>query len=132
MVKKLDGVIFNFEWEGLYTNVGTGNFFETVGHFEAVKNLDIDSLDGVKSFNSKYNAIVGQYEDADGNKGFMLVNYEEPSIKHTNKVTMKFENADGVLLYRNGDPTTIGLKDKTFTIDLEAGEGVFIVPLNKK
>ena len=132
MTKKIDGIIYNFDWEGLFTNVGTGSFFETKEHFEMIKNIDLDKLDGVKTFRSKYDAIVGQFEDKDGNKGFMLVNYEEPSIKHTNKVTMKFEDADGVLMYRNGDPTTIGLTDKTFTIDLDAGEGVFIVPLYKK
>ena len=62
----------------------------------------------------------------------MLVNYEEPSIKHNNKVTMTFDKADGVLYYKDGDPVVAGLKNKTFTIDLEPGEGVFIIPLYKK
>ena len=132
MIKKLDGVLYNFEWDGIYTNLGTGSFFDTNEAFEAIKSDDLDTLRGVKSFKSKYDTIAGQFKDKDGNDGFMIVNYEEPSIKHDNKVTMTFENADGVLYYRNGEPTVEGLANKTFTIDLKPGEGVFIIPVYKK
>jgi hypothetical protein len=132
MIKKLDGVLYNFEWDGIYTNLGTGSFFDTNEAFEAIKSDDLDTLRGVKSFQSKYDTIAGQFKDKDGNDGFMLVNYEEPSIKRDNKVTMTFENADGVLYYRNGEPMVEGLANKTFTIDLKPGEGVFIIPVYKK
>lgn len=132
VLKKFDGVYFNFEWEGLFANVGTGSRLAEPEHFELIKNMDLDSLRGVKSFKSKYDTIVGQFKDGDGNDGFMLVNYEEPSKTRTNKTTIEFDNADGVLIYRDGDPEVIGLANHTFTIDLDPGEGVFIVPLYKK
>ena len=132
MIKKMDGILFNFDWDGIYTNVGTGSFFEVNDAFDAINKDDLDSLRGVKSFTSKYDAIVGQFKDANGNDGFMLVNYEEPSIAHKNKVTMNFKDADGVLYYKDGEPIVEVLKNKKFTIDLEAGEGVFIIPLFKK
>ena len=132
MIKKLDGILFNFDWEGIYTNIGTGSFFAVNEAFEAIKNEDLDSLSGVKTFSSKYDAIVGQFKDGNGNNGFMLVNYEEPSLTTTNKVTMTFDTADGVLYYRNGEPVVEALKNKTFSIDLAAGEGVFVIPLYTK
>ena len=48
------------------------------------------------------------------------------------KIKVVPESADGVLYYRDGEPVVEGLADKTFTIDLKPGEGVFIVPLYKK
>ncbi len=130
--KKLDGILANFEWNGIYTNVGSKSFFSENEAFERIEKDSLKKLNGVKSFKSNYDAIVGQFEDANGNDAFMLVNYEEPSIKHNNKVTMTFDKADGVMYYRDGDPYVVGLKNKTFTVDLEPGEGVFIIPLYKK
>ena len=132
LIKKLDGILYNFEWNGIYTNLGTGSFFDSNEAFDLISRDDLDNLNGVKEFKSKYDTIVGQFKDKDGNDGFMLVNYEEPSVKHDNKVTMTFENADGVMYYRDGEPVVEGLANKTFTIDLKPGEGVFIIPLYKK
>jgi hypothetical protein len=47
-------------------------------------------------------------------------------------VEMKFENADGILYYRNGERFVEVLKEKTFTVDLKSGEGIFMMPLYKK
>ena len=43
-----------------------------------------------------------------------------------------FEDADGILYYRDGDPIVEVLQNKTFNIDLKPGEGVFMIPLYKK
>lgn len=134
LIKKIDGIIYNFDFEGLYTSVGTGSFFETNEAFDLVRNEVgyIKSLNDVKAFTSKYDTFTTQFKDKDGRKAFMLVNYEEPSVDHTNKVEMKFENADGILYYRNGERFVEVLKEKTFTVDLKPGEGIFMMPLYKK
>ena len=75
---------------------------------------------------------MNEFTDADGNKAFMLFNYEEPMMKRGNKVTVTFKEAKGVLYYRNGEPTTEVLDNGKFTIELESGEGVFVIPLYKK
>ena len=89
-------------------------------------------MNGIKSMTSKYDSFVTQMKDSNGRNGFMLVNYEEPSIDHTNKVSMEFEDADGILYYRDGDPIVEVLQNKTFNIELKPGEGVFMIPLYKK
>jgi len=132
VIKKLDGIMGNFEWKGVKTNVGTGSFFEINELFDLIKKGELSSLNGIKSVTSKYDSFVTQFADKDGRDAFMLMNFEEPSIDHTNKVQIEFDKADGVMYYRDGDPIIEALKDKTFTIDLKAGEGVFIIPLYKK
>ena len=132
LLKKIDGILYNFTWEGIFTNVGTGSFFEINEAFDAIKNDSLKELRGVSAIKSKYDIVVGQFKDKDNNDGFMLVNYEEPSINHTNKVSMTFKNADGVLYYRNGERFVESLKNRNFEIELNPGEGVFIVPVYKK
>ncbi|MBE5737615.1 MAG: hypothetical protein E7348_04360 [Clostridiales bacterium] len=132
IIKKLDGLLGNFDYEGIYTNVGTGSFFEVNEAFDSIKSSALKKLNGIKSVKSKYDAIVTQLKDANNRNGFMLVNYEEPSINHNNKVSMEFENADGIMYYRDGEPIIESLENKTFNIDLKPGEGVFIIPLYKK
>jgi hypothetical protein len=53
-------------------------------------------------------------------------------MQRSNKTAVTFENAKGVLYYRNGEPITSLLKDGKFEIELEAGEGVFVIPLYEK
>ena len=132
IIKKLDGLLANFDYEGFVTSVGTGSFFEVNESFEAVKTKALESLNGVDSFVSKYDAFMTQFKDADGRKAYMLVNYEEPSLTHTNKVSVEFDDADGLMYYRDGEPKIEVLENKTFNIDLKPGEGVFMIPLYKK
>lgn len=132
IIDKLDGLLANFDWQGVYTNVGTGSFFEINDTFDMIKNGSLKSLNGIKSVTSKGDSFVTHFKDKDSRDAFMLVNYEEPSIDKTNKVTMEFEDADGIMYYRDGEPIVEVLNNKTFSIDLKAGEGIFMIPLYKK
>lgn len=131
-IKKFDHVFMSFDWEGVFTSVGTGSRLKTNEAFEMVRTVKLEKLDGVVEYRSKYDTVAGQLEDKDGNTGFMLVNYDEPSKARKNDVSMTFEDADGVLVYKNGEPKVIGLANHEYSLTLEAGEGVFIIPLYKK
>lgn len=131
-IKKFDHVFMSFDWEGVFTSVGTGSRSKTNEAFEMVRTVKLENLAGVSSYKSKYDTVAGQMRDKNGNVGYMLVNYDEPSKARKNDVSFTFENADGVLMYRNGEPQVIGLRNREFSLTLEAGEGVFIIPLYKK
>ena len=92
----------------------------------------MDSLTDVKEFKSKYNALVGEFKDDSGNTGFLLQNFDDRSLTRTNKVKITFENADGVLYYRKGEPIINGLINNKFEIELDMCEGIFVIPLYKK
>ena len=121
----------NYKWDHIYTNVGTGSRDSINPAFEYVRNIEkpITNVSGVKS---KYDITMNEFTDGDGNKAFMLCNYDEPLNQRTNEVTLTFEKAQGVLYYRNGEPTTVLLEDGKFEVELEAGEAVFVIPLYKK
>lgn len=130
-LEKFDHVLLSYKWDHLYTNVGTGSRLAKNPAFEYVR-AKVKPIADVENVRSKYDITMNEFTDGDGNKAFMLFNYDEPMMKRNNKVDLTFKNADGVLYYRNGEPTTVGLKDHKFSIDLESGEGVFVIPLYKK
>ncbi len=130
-LQKWDHVMLSFEWEHIYTNVGTGSKFSTNPAFELVRGIEKPITD-VETVKSKYDLVLSEFTDGEGNKGVMLFNYDEPILGRKNKTELTFQNAQGVLYYRNGEPTTALLKDGKFEIELNAGEGVFVIPLYKK
>lgn len=142
-IAKIDHVILAFnDWQGIYTFVGTGNKLPYAEHFDKIlpnksleefaENTKLKSLTDVSKFKSKYNAIVGEFKDSNGNTGFLLQNFDDRNLSRSNKVKMTFEKADGVLYYRKGEPVIQGLVDHKFEIELDMCEGVFIIPLYKK
>ena len=142
-IAKFDHVLLAFNnWQGIYTFVGTGNKLSYSEHFDAIephksqeeiaKTLRLNSLTDVSAFKSKYNSFVGEFKDADGRTGFLLQNFDDRSLTRSNKVKMTFENADGVLYYRKGEPVIQGLANHKFEIELDMCEGIFIIPLYKQ
>ncbi len=68
-------------------------------------------------------------EDNDAKDAFMIVNVTDPSAKLDNEVTVKFENATKLLMYRLGEKEVVSLgKDGTYTFKLQPGEGRFVIP----
>ena len=131
MLEKFDHVLLSYKWEHLYTNVGTGSRLAKNPAFEYVRGK-VKPITDVNKVKSKYDITINEFSDANGNKGMMIFNYDEPMMKRNNKVELTFEKADGVLYYKNGEPTTSVLTDHKFTIELGSGEGVFAIPLYKK
>ena len=130
-LRKWEHVYLNFKWDHMYTNVGTGSRDAVNPAFEYVRSV-IKPITGVSAVKSKYDVTMNEFTDGDGNKAFMLCNYDEPKLERKNKVTVTMKDAGGVLYYRNGEPTTALLENGKFEIELEAGEGVFVIPLYKK
>lgn len=142
-IAKIDHVLLDFDdWQGIYTFVGTGNKLPYTEHFDKIvpnKSLEefaettkLESLTGVTKFKSKYNSIVGEFKDSNGNTGFLLQNFDDRNLTRSNKVKITFENADGVLYYRKGEPIVQGLINHKFEIELDMCEGIFLIPLYKK
>ena len=131
MVRNFDHVLLSYEWDHLYTNVGTGSRLAVNPAFEHVRGV-VKPITDVEAVKSKYDITMNEFTDEEGNKAFMLCNYDDPIMGRKNKTTVTFKDAKGVLYYRNGEPTTVLLEDGKFSIELEAGEGVFVIPLYEK
>ena len=131
IVRKYDHVLLSFQWDHLYTNVGTGSMSAVNPAFEQARNI-VKPITGLTSVKSKYDVTLNEFTDGEGNKAVMLFNYDDPIRDRKNKTTLLFENAKGALYYRNGEPTTVLLEDGKFEIELDSGEAVFVIPLYEK
>lgn len=68
--------------------------------------------------------------DENGNHGYMLVGFDDPYNENKTEVSMTFDGAEGLIIYRNGQRTlSEDLTDGNFNVTLSAGEGVFVIPV---
>ena len=130
-VYKMQDVLLSYKWDHIFTNVGTGSKNATNEAFEYVRDI-AKPITNVEKVRSKYDITINEFTDASGNKAFMLFNYDEPWLLRNNRVVINLKKAEGVMYYRNGEPITQLLENGRFEISLEAGEGVFVIPLYKK
>ena len=89
----------------------------------------LESHPRIKSVETDQDLIIGTFKDKDGNDAFMIVNNTDPFYKQTANVTVKFNDADNLLMYRFGEKIFTGMKNSEFTFELQPGEGRFVVPV---
>ena len=92
----------------------------------------------LSSVSSSASVLVGNFDDADGKYtynaqyGYMVVNYgNTQSSQETSSVTMTFNGTPNkVLVYQKGVASVVKLNSNALTLNLELGEGAFVIPFN--
>ena len=123
-IQKFDHVFLKFNWEGT----------TAIAKKDTEMSLPLTYIDDYKSprikdVKASEEAIIGCMKDEKGYDGFMIVNATDPALDKTSSVTVNFNKATKALAYIEGTETTIDLKDGTYTFELKAGEGVFVIPI---
>lgn len=124
---KWDHVILSFDWQGLVTSAGSDESENEVA-LGMVKSQTLEKLEGVSKLESRLDTLVGQFIDKDGNQGYMVTNYTEPTAGKIDVVRMTFEDAENALVYLNGEESVVKLEDGRLTLTLNSGEGAFVIP----
>lgn len=127
-LKKFDNVYLSFDWQGVYTILGSENETGVNIGFEAMKD-PLDSLSCADSVSATQDTVIGQFKDKDGNDGLLIANYSDPAARLSDAVSLEFKDADRALVWRNGERSVYVLKDGVLNLELEAGEGVFVIPV---
>lgn len=129
-IHKFDHVYLNYanNYTGVMTLIGTENETGKQKAYEALSE-NITSHERIKSATAQQDTIIGTYKDGDGRDGFMIVNYSVPAYRLKDKVTVEFNDADAVIYYREGEYNLADLEKGKFEIELDAGEGVFAIPV---
>ena len=83
----------------------------------------------VKEVSVSEETIIGCLKDGEGYDGYMIVNATEPSENKTDTVTISFYKATKALAYIHGEEQTITLENGSYTFEIGAGEGVFVIPI---
>ncbi|MBR2337443.1 MAG: hypothetical protein IKA61_05830 [Clostridia bacterium] len=126
-VHAFEDAYLNFEWEGvMYNNadpmVDNQNFANMIS--KSAEHPRIASIESTED------ALMTYFKDKDGNDAFMLVNFTDPYFQKDNQVTVKFNDARALLMYRLGQRIIVPLNtDGTYTFNLYSGEGRFVIPL---
>ena len=128
-IDKFDHVIVAFdEWVGVKSFLGSSS--QSNEAFDKIADVELSSLTGVKNVTTSRDLIIGEMIDGSGNHGYMIVGYDDPYNKNTTEVSLTFEGAEGLIIYRNGErELSDTLTNGNFNITLNAGEGVFVIPV---
>lgn len=123
-IQKFDHVFLKFDWEGTMA----------LAKKDTELSLPMSYISDYKSqriakAESTEEAIIGCMKDEEGYDGFMIVNTTDPAENKSNNVTVTFNKATKAIVYVKGEETTVDLTDGSYTFELEAGEGVFAIPL---
>ena len=92
--------------------------------------MSLNGIPSLKSVTTSADTLFGYFNDIDGNDGIMVVNYNETSLKLTDKVELNFDETkyNKALCYIAGKKTVVNLKNGKFELELGIGEGVFVIP----
>lgn len=126
---KFDHVIAAFKnWVGVKTFLGTNSTQNTA--FDKIANVELSSLTGISNVSTSRDLIVGEMIDGSGNHGYMMVGYDDPFNENKTEVNLTFDGAEGLIIYRNGIRSlSEDLVGGNYNITLNAGEGVFVIPV---
>ena len=129
-LKGMDQVILSFDWQGVMKSAGS-DAQTTAGKncFPNAKNW-LRQHDGVRSFTSTEDAIMGVFRDENGYDGFMLVNFADTLNERENTVTLEFRGATRAVAYIKGEQTIVELNNGVYEVTLQPGEGQFIIPIS--
>ena len=129
-IHAFDHVYLNFanNWKGALPVVGENNEKGSNTAFGLML-WPLEEYERIRSVKSSQDALIGCYKDKDGRDGFTIVNYTVPAHNLKNRVEIEFYDADAVIYYRHGKYNLEEIDGGKFAIDLDAGEGVFAIPV---
>ena len=132
-----DDVFLSFDWKGAMLIDGNLSTAPNEGFGLYRSNGDFplfESTETLSAAQCSRDTLIGVMEDGQGREGYTVVNYTHPSYGLTDKLSLNFSDARGVLAYVNGKEERITrgdtrFKNGVFTAELQPGEGMFIVPV---
>lgn len=127
-VHAIEDVFLNFKWDGVMVKEQPNSLYGTNPAFEML-NYCLDGHDRIKDWSVTNDTVLGAFHDAEGRDGFMIVNYSDPAKGQNDDVTITFNDARALLMYRYGQKIVVPIENGQYTFKLEPGEGRFVIPL---
>ena len=101
------------------------------GSSDAISNLTTSTLDNVTISSASQPTVVNQLADTtNGYTGYMVLNASVPSAGNVDAVTLAISNYKYATYYVNGVAKTVKLTNGTLSLNIAAGDGVFVIPHN--
>ena len=133
-IKAWDNVYLCFKWEGVAPVAGSHGKPNAMLASIVDSYIKPDGIEGLKSIVSDEDVLCGIFKDTEGGMGYMVTNATNPGEKIPASLTVAFEKKyKGVMVYEKGKSRIITLdRYGKAKINLEPGEGKFLIPLKKK
>lgn len=126
-LQKWDHVIMSFEWLGAMTVAGTDEH-ENKTSFDSVSAKVLKELQAVKKVESRLDTLVGEFVDENGNYGYMVVNYTEPTNHKIGYVDLTFDGARKAVVYQGAESQLYDVENNMIQLRIEAGDAAFVIP----
>lgn len=123
-----DHVYLNFDWQGTLPVIGENNTSGTNANFDRLS-YELTEVECLENVTATEDALVGAFKDKDGNDGLIVTNFNDPYYGTKNRVTLHFKNANRARVYYKGEYKDYLVIDNQMTIPLNAGDGVFVIPM---
>ncbi len=125
-LKKIDHIVLRFNWEGTMAIVPEGKTpSDIISHVEKYCSTRI------KHVSASEETIIGCQKDEQGYDGFVVVNVTDPAKEMKDNVRIQFVEATSALCYIHGEEQLLPLHGGVFEYTLEAGQGIFVIPIKE-
>ena len=133
-IQSWSGTYASYEWQGVST-VGDNILFKNKEQPEKFFNSKVElikhkiALNGCSMIAAEGSAVVGNFKNSNGKYAYMITNVEDPSNGVTTKITITFsDSCSQIKVIRRGIETTVEVSGNSLTLEIGAGEGVFVMP----
>lgn len=124
-LKAWDNIYLSFDYVGTKTFIGDYNADGYNDCFDMLVH-EKENLNGIKEVTCTQDTIIGEFKFGN-TSAFMVTNFVEPSSSKSDKVILSFEKANKVQVYLNGKMEEKMLINGKIALNLQSGEGAFIV-----
>ncbi len=137
-LRAFENIYLNYSVDGVMPVYGTENDYDVDENGEVIGNplmrmmrRSLKSVDKVKSITATEDTLVSDMTDKDGNKAYLITNFSNPYDGNSDVVDITFDKKakyTRLAVFRKGERKVYEVKDNKFTLELESGEGVFVMP----
>lgn len=128
-VLAFDHIYKNFEWQGVMCKIGRENQMGENDNFAYIQENALKSHERISQISCEQDTLIGVFEDGEGRDGFMVVNFTDPGQQLGSTVDLNLVDCKHALVVQNGEQRTVKCRGGKLTLELDSGDGAFVIPL---
>ena len=125
-LRNIDEAFLEFSWDATMPVKGS-DVRTIVKQYELLEN-PVTSFEAIKKYSATQNTLISRFVDKEGREAFFIVNFSDPSLQANDKVVIEFAGGSQVLYYNKNDKKVVELKKHKLELDIEPGDGYFVIP----
>ena len=132
-IQSYASVILSYDWDMAIGRSGYEKSHCFVKNIEYDQNFKQIKFDNAKHFveaTASYDLLISRFTNKNHGEAYMFANVAD---RHANNVNISLRNCTAVAIYGengfNGTPETVKLENGKLNLNLEYGEGAFVVPV---